>query len=64
MKKKLAKNKFTNQTSFYFEDFLENKQKIKKIEKKTIILKIEFIYYFFSFFFNNNFLNKNSSYII
>ena len=57
MKKKLKKNKNINQTSFYFEDYLETNKK-NKIFKKKIIFKIEFIYYFFSFFFFNfNFFN-------
>ena len=49
MKKKFKKNKNKNQTSFYFEDYLETNKK-NKILKKQIIFKIECIYYFFFFF--------------
>ena len=54
MRKKLSKNKKSNlnQTSFYFEDYLETNKKKVSSHKKTIILKIEFIYYFFIFFIN------------
>ena len=42
MKKKLKKNKNINQTSFYFEDYIETNKK-KKISKKTVaILAIHF----------------------
>ena len=35
MKKKLKKNKNLNQTSFYFEDFVETNKKNKKFKKKN-----------------------------
>ena len=47
--KNTKKIKIINQTSFYFEDYLETNKK-NKILKKIIIFKIEFIFYFFSFF--------------
>ena len=62
MKKKFKKNKNKNQTSFYFEDYLETNKK-NKILKKQIIFKIECIYYFFLFFFNTNFFYQNYKYI-
>ena len=51
MKKKYKKNKKfdQNQTSFYFEDYLETNRK-NKFSKKIIYFMIEFIYYFFLFF--------------
>ena len=53
MIKKIKKNKNfnKNQTSFFFEDYLETNKK-NKISKKTILPRIEFIYYFFIFLFN------------
>ena len=33
MKKKLKKNNNSNQTSFYFEDYLETNKKNKKLKK-------------------------------
>ena len=49
MKKKLKKSKLDNQTSFYFEDYVETNKKSKNLINQ-IIFKIEFIYYFFFFF--------------
>ena len=45
------KNKISNknQTSFYFEDFLETNKKNKNIQKNNFFT-IEFTYYFFFFF--------------
>ena len=54
-KKKMKKNKKkikisnSNQTSFFFEDYLETNRKNKSVEKKQFF-KIEFTYYFFCFF--------------
>ena len=50
MKKKQKKIKDINQTSFYFEDYLETNKKNKSL-KKIIIFKIEYIY-FSSFFYH------------
>ena len=60
--KKLKKSN-NNQTSFYFEDYIETNKK-NKILKKLITFKIEFIYYFFLFVTNINFFNKNNFNII
>ena len=49
MKKKNRKNNQINQSSFYFEDYLETNKK-SQIIKKKIIFKTEFTYYFLSFF--------------
>ena len=51
MRKKTRKNKKINinQTSFYFEDYIETNKKINSY-KKIIYFKTEFIYYFFYFF--------------
>ena len=51
MRKKQKKNKNINinQTSFYFEDYLETNKKNRNL-KKIIFFKIEFICYFFYFF--------------
>ena len=57
MKKKLKnKNYQTNQTSFYFDDYLETNKKNISL-KKIIFFKIEFIFIFFIFFFNLHFRN-------
>ena len=50
MRKKTRKNKKINinQTSFYFEDYIETNKK-NKIIQKIIYFKTEFIYYFFIF---------------
>ena len=61
--KKIKKNSNINQTSFYFEDYLETNKKNKIIKKNRTIFKIEFICYFFSFFFSSNFFDKNYTYI-
>ena len=61
MKKKPEKNKYFNkdQSSFYFEDFLEtNKKKIKSFKEKSITGQNSFII-FFIFFFNTCFQSKN-----
>ena len=50
MKKKLKKNKNINQTSFYFEDYLETNKK-NKILKKTSNFQ-DRIYLLFFFFFS------------
>ena len=49
--KKNTKNKRlnTNQTSFYFEDYIET-NKLNRISKKMNFFKIEFICYFSYFF--------------
>ena len=49
--KKTKKDKYynKNQTSFFFEDYLETNKKNKSLEKKTYY-RIEFIFYFFYFF--------------
>ena len=49
MKKKQKKIKDINQTSFYFEDYLETNKKINFL-KKLKIFKIEYIYFFFFFY--------------
>ena len=51
MKKKSRKNKDINQSSFYFEDYLETNKKNKIL--KATIFKIGYIYYFFFLFFFN-----------
>ena len=50
MARRLKKNKRLNknQSSFYFEDYLETTKK-NKFSRKIIFFKIEFIYYFFLF---------------
>ena len=50
MKKRIKKNKNINQTSFYFEDYLETNKK-KKIQKKTNNFQ-DRIYLLFFFFFS------------
>ena len=45
--KKIQKNNNLNQSSFYFDDYLETNK--KKNIKNQVIFKIEFIYYFFFF---------------
>ena len=63
-KKRLKKNSNINQTSFYFEDYLETNKKIQD-NMNRYIFKIEFICYFFLFFFSSNFYkDKSYTYII
>ena len=46
MKKRKKNNNYNkNQTSFYFEDYLETNKKNKSI-KKNNLFRIEFIFYF------------------
>ena len=47
-KQKRSKNYNPNQTSFYFEDYLETNKKIN-FQIKKICFKTEFICYFFYF---------------
>ena len=49
MKKKSVKNKFTNQTSFYFEDFLETNKKSKKLKKNNNFEDRIYLLFFFFF---------------
>ena len=51
MKKKIKKNKYfnTNQTSFYFEDYLETKQKNKKIDNSHILQDRIYLLFFLFF---------------
>tara|TARA_B110000495_G_C22565965_1_gene341151 strand:+ start:310 stop:468 length:159 start_codon:yes stop_codon:yes gene_type:complete len=51
MKKKNKKNKDfnINQTSFYFEDYLETNQKNKKIEKSNIFQDRIYLLFFYFF---------------
>ena len=49
MKKKIEKNKNINQTSFYFEDYLETNKK-NKILKKSNNFQDRIYLLFFSFF--------------
>ena len=51
MKKKFKKNKNfnTNQTSFYFEDYLETNQKNKKIKNSSISQdRVYLLFFYFS----------------
>ena len=59
MKKKLKKNKDLNknQTSFYFEDYLDTNQKINKKDNSNITQDRIYLLFFFIFFFNRNILH-------
>ena len=56
MKKRLKKNKNPNQTSFYFEDYLETNKK-NKILNTLNNFKYRIYLLFFFFFVNINFFN-------
>ena len=64
MRKKNKKNFNVNQTSFYFEDYLETNKK-KKIFKKTSNFQDRiYLLFFFLCFFGFDFFNKNYSYFV
>ena len=53
MKIRQKKTKNTNQTSFYFEDYLETNKKNKKLKKlNNFEDRIYLLFYYFSFFFH------------
>ena len=47
MKKKLGKNKITNQTSFYFEDYLDINKKSKNLKKHNNFEDRNYLLFFF-----------------
>jgi len=49
MKKKLGKNKITNQKSFYFEDYLETNKKSKNLKKHNNFEDRNYLLFFFFF---------------
>ena len=49
MKKKLEKNKTNNQTSFYFEDYLETNKKSKNLKKQNNFEDRSYLLFFFFF---------------
>ena len=49
MKKKLKKNKLDNQTSFYFEDYIETNKKSKKLNKSNNFHDRIYLLFFFFF---------------
>ena len=49
MKKKLRKNKITNQKSFYFEDYLETNKKSKNLKKHNNFEDRNYLLFFFFF---------------
>ena len=49
MKKKFKKNKNLNQTSFYFEDYLETNKKNKNLKSSNIFQDRVYILFFFFF---------------
>ena len=49
-KQKKNKNFNINQTSFYFEDYFESNQKIKKIKNSSISQDRIYLLFFFYFF--------------
>ena len=63
MKKKFKKNKNKNQTSFYFEDYLETNKKNKILKKTNNFQDRIYLLFFFLFLFDFNFFYKNYSYI-
>ena len=63
MKKKSKKSKNINQTSFYFEDYLETNKKNKFLKSSNNFQDRIYILFFFLFFFDFNFFNKNYFYI-
>ena len=62
MRKKHKKNKNNNQTSFFFEDYLETNKKNKILNKSSKFQDRIYVLFFFSFFINFNFFNKNYSF--
>ena len=57
MRKKSKKNNNINQTSFYFEDFIETNKKNKIFKKSNNFQDRIYLLFFFLFFSNINFFN-------
>ena len=49
MRKKYKKNKYTNQTSFYFEDYLETSKKNKNLQKNNFFQDRIYLLFFLFF---------------